>query len=170
MKRLQTLLLAFTLFVGGTSLASAQSKVAHFDSQEILKTFPAYIAAQDAAKKVGQDMAKTADAQYNDMLKTLQNTATKYQNEAGTQTEDENKRRKEELDKMQVSLAEFQQQSQYNIEKAQFEKLQPVQKQVRDAVNKVAKTLGYDYVFDLSALIVANGKDITAEVKKELGY
>ena len=38
MKRMKTLLLALTLFVGGISLASAQSKVAHVDTQELLKT------------------------------------------------------------------------------------------------------------------------------------
>ena len=38
-----------------------------------------------------------------------------------------------------------------------------------DAINKVATTLGYDYVLDVASLVVANGTDITAEVKKELG-
>ena len=170
MRKLKTLLLALTLVVGGISLAGAQSKVAHVDSQELLKTFPEYARAQEAAKKVGEDMAKTAEVQYNDMLKTLQETAAKYQNEANTQTDAVNKSRVEEVEKMRNSLAEFQAQSQFNIEKAQFEKLQPVQKKVMDAVNKVATTLGYDYVLDKASLVVAKGKDITPDVKKQLGY
>ena len=35
MKRLKTLLLAITLFVGGFTIANAQSKVAHVNTQEI---------------------------------------------------------------------------------------------------------------------------------------
>ena len=170
MRKLKTLLLALTLFVGGLSMAGAQSKVAHVNTQELLKTFPEYLNAQASAKKVGESMAKTAETQYNDMLKSLQDTAKKFREEAATQTDAVNKSRQKELADMEKSVVDFQQQSQYNIEKAQFEKLQPVQKKVMDAVNKVAATLGYDYVLDRAGLVVANGKDITAEVKKQLGY
>ena len=167
---MKTLLLALTLFVGGISLSGAQSKVAHVDSQEILKTFPEYLSTAAAAEQLGKDMNKTNGAQYNDMLKTLQDTAKRFQSEASTQTDAENKNRQKQLKEMEDSLIEFQQQSQYNVEKAQFEKLQPVQLKIRTAIDKVATTLGYDYVLDRAGLIVAKGKDITAEVKKELGY
>lgn len=166
---MKTLLLALTL-VGGISLSGAQSKVAHVDTQEILKTFPEYLSTAAAAEQLGKDMNKTNGAQYNDMLKTLQDTAKRFQNEASTQTDAENKNRQKQLKEMEDSLIEFQQQSQYNVEKAQFEKLQPVQLKIRTAIDKVATTLGYDYVLDRAGLIVAKGKDITAEVKKELGY
>ena len=76
----------------------------------------------------------------------------------------------QEVEKMRSSIAEFQQQSQAKIQQAQIEKMQPIQKKVMDAINKVANTLGYQYVFDRASLVVANGIDITAEVKKELGY
>ena len=45
----------------------------------------------------------------------------------------------------------------------------PVRNKMMEAINKVANTLGYDYVLDVASLVVANGPDITAEVKKELG-
>ncbi len=170
MKRMKTLLLALTLFVGGISLASAQSKVAHVDTQELLKTYPEFLSAQASAKTLGDSMKKTDSLQYVDMLKTLQNTAKRFQNEANTQSVAENKNRQKQLKEMEDSLLEFQSRSQYNIEKAQFEKLQPVQLKIRTAIEKVAGTLGYDYVLDRAGLIVAKGKDITSEVKKELGY
>ncbi|SHG67511.1 periplasmic chaperone for outer membrane proteins Skp [Winogradskyella jejuensis] len=170
MRRLKTLLLAITLFVGGISMANAQAKVAHVNTQEILKTFPEYLAAQEQAKKIGESMRATDEKQFNDMVKTLEETAARYQKEAPTQTDQKNDERIKEVEKMRNSIAEFQQTSQYNREKAQFEKMAPSQKKVMEAINKVANTLGYEYVLDRAALVVANGKDITAEVKKELGY
>lgn len=170
MKKLQTLLLAFTLFVGGKSLATAQAKVAHVNTAEILKTYPAYTAAQAQAKTIGENMTKTAETQYNDMIKNFEATAKKYQDESATQTDAVNQSRVKEVEKMRESIAQFQQQTQANIQKAQFEKMKPVEDTVMAAINKVANTLGYQYVIDRQALVVANGTDITAEVKKELGY
>ena len=131
MKRMKTLLLALTLFVGGISLSGAQSKVAHVDTQEILKTFPEYLNIASEAEQLGKDMNKTNGAQYNDMLKTLQDTAKRFQSEAATQTDAENTNRQKQLKEMENSLLEFQQQSQYNVEKAQFEKMKPVQLKIR---------------------------------------
>lgn len=167
---MKTLLLALTLFVGGISMVGAQSKVAHVNTQEILKTFPEYLSTAAQAEALGAKMKKTDSLQYVDMLNTLKNTATRFQNEANTKTEAENKNRQKQLKEMEESLLDFQSRSQYGIEKAQFEKLQPVQLKIRTAIEKVAATLGYDYVLDRAGLIVAKGKDITAEVKKELGY
>ena len=170
MKQFKTLLLALILIVGGTSLATAQAKVAHVNTQEILATFPEYLAGQEQAKKLAESMVKTDEVQFNDMVKALEDTAARYQQEAGTQTKEVNDKRVQEVEKMRSSIAEFQQQSQAKIQQAQIEKMQPIQKKVMDAINKVANTLGYQYVFDRASLVVANGIDITAEVKKELGY
>ncbi|MBT8245013.1 MAG: OmpH family outer membrane protein [Winogradskyella sp.] len=170
MKRLKTLLLAIILFVGGTSLATAQAKVAHVNTQEILGTFSEFLTAQEQAKKLGESMRKTDEVQFNDMVKSLEETAARYQQEAGTQTKEVNDRRVQEVEQMRASIAEFQQQSQTKIQQAQMEKMQPIQKKVMDAINKVATTLGFQYVLDRASLVVANGTDITAEVKKELGY
>lgn len=170
MKRLKTLLLALILFVGGTSLATAQAKVAHVNTQEILATFPEYLAGQEQAKKLAESMVKTDEVQFNDMVKALEDTAARYQKEASTQTKEVNDKRVQEVEQMRTSIAEFQQQSQTKIQQAQLQKMQPIQKKVMDAINKVATTLGYEYVLDRASLIVANGTDITAEVKKQLGY
>ena len=46
-------------------------------------------------------------------------------------------------------------------------------KKAKDAVIKVAKSQGYTYVLDTtpgSGVILADGKDLLIDVKKELGF
>ena len=107
------------------------------------------------------------------MVKLYEETAKKYQNEAGTQTDAINQSRGKELQQMQAAIYEqeqlLQQNIQTSVQKAQYEAMLPVRNKMMEAINKVANTLGYDYVLDVASLVVANGPDITAEVKKELG-
>lgn len=165
MKRLKTLLLAIILFVGGTSLSSAQSKVAHINLGEIITTMPEYKTAQEELKKLGA----TYETQIQDSYKELQNKAKQYEAEGSSQTDEENQKRKVELDGMQQSLAVYQQQAQQEIQKQELDKIKPIREKAQAAVKKVAAALGYDYVLDLTTLVVATGKDITTDVKKELG-
>ena len=170
MKQLQTLLLAVTLLFAGTTVVSAQSKVAHVNTQEILKTYPAYANAQASAKTAGESVAKAAESQYTSMVKEYQDKAKKYNAEANTQTEAVNKARQKEVLQMQEGIATYERQIQQDVQKAQFEKIKPIEEKVMKAIDKVASTLGFQYVLDKQALVVAKGTDITAEVKKELGY
>lgn len=170
MKQLQTLLLAVTLLFAGTSITSAQAKVAHVNTQELLKTYPAYINAQASAKTAGEAVAKAAEKQYTDMVKAYQDKTKQYNAEANTQTDAVNKSRQQEVLQMQEGIATYERQIQQDVQKAQFEKVSPVQEKVMKAIDKVATTLGFKYVLDRASLVVANGTDITAEVKKELGY
>lgn len=177
MKNLKTLLLA-ALFLGGMTMVNAQSKVAHVDTQEIVKTYPEYQKAAAEAEKAGQNAAKTmadnSKGQYEDMVKAFETKAQQYSAEGNTQTPEVNKSRQIELEQMKQAIYEEEQRIQQNIQKsvqdAQMAKISPIQKKIKAAINTVAKTLGYDYILEKGTLIVANGKDITADVKKQLGY
>ena len=52
-----------------------------------------------------------------------------------------------------------------------MEIFEPIGEDYSKAVNAVAERLGFDYVFEnnTQVLLVANGTDISEEVKKELG-
>ena len=52
-----------------------------------------------------------------------------------------------------------------------MELLQPISKELEEAVNAVADRLGIEYVFEfpMQGMVVAKGTDVTEEVKKELG-
>ncbi|WP_299113636.1 OmpH family outer membrane protein [uncultured Winogradskyella sp.] len=165
MKRLKTLLLAIILFVGGTSLSNAQSKIAHINLGEIITSMPEYKAAQGEIEQ----LTKTYETEIQAAFKEIDDKAKQYTAEGPSQTDDENKKRKVELDGMQQSLAVFQQTAQKDIMDKEAAKIKPIREKAQAAVKKVAAALGYDYVLDLSTLVVATGKDITPEVKKELG-
>ena len=51
--------------------------------------------------------------------------------------------------------------------------LKPLIDKAKAAIQKIAKEQGFDYVIDATdggSLILANGKDLMAEVKVELGF
>lgn len=165
MRHLKTLLLATTLFFSAVSLTNAQGKVAHINLQDIIVAMPEYSAAKAEVEKAG----KTYETEIDNSLGELQKKADQYRNESASQTDEENAKRAQELEGMRQSIAQYQQQAQQNIQKQEFDLLKPIREKAQQAVEKVAAAQGYDYVFDLTTLVVAKGKDITADVKKELG-
>jgi outer membrane protein len=59
------------------------------------------------------------------------------------------------------------------LQKKQGELRGPITEKAKVAIEKVAATLGYDYVMDATqggGLIVAKGKDLLSDVKKQLGF
>lgn len=49
----------------------------------------------------------------------------------------------------------------------------PILEKAQNAIQKVAKTQGFQYVLDATpgaGVLVADGKDLLADVKKELGF
>jgi len=164
MKHLKTLLLAI-LCIGATSFASAQSKVAHINLGEVITEMPEY----KTAKAEIEELTKTYEADIQSSIKELESKLKQYDAESATKTQDENAKRVQEVEGMKQSLAQFQQQAQVDIQKKEAEKIKPIREKAQAAVKKVATALGFDYVLDLSALVVAQGKDITGDVKKELG-
>ena len=164
MKQLKTLLLT-ALFIGATSYVSAQSKVAHINLGEVITSMAEY----KTAKGEIEQLTKTYEAQIQDSVKELDTKLKQYDAEAATKTQDENAKRVQEVEGMKQSIAQFQQQAQVDIQKKEAEKLKPIRDKAQAAVKKVAAALGFDYVLDINALVVATGKDITPDVKQELG-
>jgi outer membrane protein len=165
MKHLKSLLLATALFIGATTLSNAQEKVAHISLAEIITAMPEYKAAQAEVEQAG----KTYEAEIQDMVKTLDAKLKQYDAEANGQTADENQKRMQEVEGMKQSISQYQQQAQQGLQKQETDKMKPIREKAQAAVKKVATALGIDYVLDISTLVVSNGKDITPNVKKELG-
>ena len=169
MKGLKTLLFAAVLFMGATSLSNAQSKVAHINTQELIEAMPEMKVAEAEIQKLG----KTYEAQIQDSITELQNKAKQYQAEAESQTDEENAKRAQEIDGMRQSIAQYQQQAAQDIEKQKFERLKPITEKAKAAIQKVARAQGFQYVLDSTVgggVILADGKDLLNDVKKELGF
>ncbi len=168
MKRLKVIAIAVVLFVAGTSLTNAQSKMAHINTQDLVEAMPEMKAAQGQLEK----LKKTYDTQLKDMYKELETLAKKYDSEAGTKTDEENSKRVQEVQGMQGNIQAFNQQAMQDLQKKEVDILQPILDKARLAIQKVAKAQGYQYVLDATpggGILLADGKDLLVDVKKELG-
>ncbi|GGW67411.1 periplasmic chaperone for outer membrane proteins Skp [Winogradskyella epiphytica] len=165
MKHLKTLLFATALFIGATSFTSAQSKIAHINTQELIKSMPEYKAAEAEMEKLG----KTYEAQIKDSYKEFETKTKQYDAEAATKTDEENMKRMQEVEGMKQSIAQYQQQAQKDLQEKEFNLLKPITEKAKAAIEKVAADQGIDYVLEAAGLIVAKGKNLMPDVKKQLG-
>ncbi|OEK09170.1 hypothetical protein A8C32_10590 [Flavivirga aquatica] len=165
MKHLKTLLLATALCIGTVSFTQAQSKVAHINTQELIAAMPEAKAAQTQLETLG----KTYETDIKASITEYQNTAKQYDAEASTKTDEENQKRGLELQEKQQRIQQFRADAQKDLAKKEAELFKPIQEKAMKAINDVAKAQGFQYVLDRATLIVAEGKDILADVKKQLG-
>ena len=168
MKQFKTLLIAVALILGATSFASAQTKVAHIATQELIEQMPTYKAAMNQLEK----LQKTYDTEIKDMVTEAQNTMKRYESEAQTKTDEENQKRATELQQTQRTIGEYRQNAMQELQKKEMELLKPVLEKARATIQKVARAKGYDYVLDSTTgtgVIMADGYDLMPDVKKDLG-
>ncbi len=168
MKQFKTLLIAVALVLGATSFASAQTKVAHIATQELIEQMPSYKTAMNQLDK----LQKTYDTEIKDMVTEAQNTMKRYESEAQTKTDEENAKRAGELQQTQRTIGEYRQNAMQELQKKEMELLKPVLEKARTTIQKVARAKGFDYVLDSTTgtgVIMADGYDLMPDVKKELG-
>jgi outer membrane protein len=169
MKQFKTVVFAALLLMGASSISNAQGKIAHINTQELIEAMPEMKTAEAEIQKLG----KTYENDISASLTELQNKAKQYQAEAEGQTQAENEKRAQEIDGMRQSISQFQQQAQQDIEKKKFDLLKPITERAKAAIQKVARAQGFEYVLDSTVgggVILADGKDLMADVKKELGF
>ncbi len=168
MKQFRTLLIAFALTIGTSSFVNAQSKVAHIASQELVESMPAFKAAKGEIEKLN----KTYDAEIRNMVLELQNTIKKYSQEAETKTDEENLKRQQEIQATEKSINDYRQNALQDLQKKEIELMKPIYEQARTSIQKVARAQGFQYVLDSTTgtgVIMADGKNLMADVKKDLG-
>ena len=169
MKHLKSLLLAATLFVATSFTAQAQTKVAHINTQELVEAMP----EMQSAKSELEKLAKTYETDIQAMATELQNKIKQYDGESATKTDEENGKRLQEVQGMEQSIRQYQAQAQQDLQKKEFDLLKPITEKAKNAILKVGKAKGFDYVLDASqgqGIIYAGGTDLLVDVKTELGF
>ena len=149
--------------------ASAQSNVAHINVQQLISEMPEVIAAQNELAKLEKDYT----TQIDNAFKEFQTKAQSYSADAANQTDVTNQARQKELESMQTNLQEFRDSAAQELQKKQMDLMTPLLEKARDAITKVGKEQGFNYVIDSSpngGSILADGKDLLADVKRELGF
>ena len=147
----------------------AQSNVAHINVQQLISEMPEVISAQNELAKLEKDYT----TQIDNAFKEFQTKAQSYSSDAANQTDVTNQARQKELESMQTNLQEFRDSAAQELQKKQMDLMTPLLEKARDAITKVGQDQGFNYVIDSSpngGIILADGKDLLDDVKKELGF
>ena len=166
MKQIKTLLIAAILFLVASQTINAQAKTAHVDVSEIMAKMPAMIDAQKQLEK----LSGTYDANYKKMVEEYQTKLKKYDSESATVTEAVNGERSKEVQDMQKRIVDFRDNAQKELQQKESDIVKPLMDKVRTSIQKVGKAKGFQYVLDGSTLLLADGPNLTADVKKDLGF
>ena len=156
--------LFIAFFIVGTTSVSAQSKVAHLNSQEVMAATPSYNIAVAKLKKFENDAYAELQAMAND----FQAAIDIYKGKANELSPILRKSEEEKLGKKEQAYTQRQQSIQEDIETYSRELNLPIIAIVEKAVKIVSDRDKYDYVFDVSVLMIHNGTDITQAVIKEV--
>ena len=166
MKQIKTLLIAALFVLGANQTINAQAKTAHVDVSEIMGKMPAMLDAQKQLEK----LSGTYDADYKKMVEEYQTKLKKYEGESATVTEAVNTERSKEVQDMQKRIVDFRDNAQKELQQKESDIVKPLMEKVRASIQKVGKAKGFQYVLDGSSLLLADGPNITADVKKDLGF
>jgi outer membrane protein len=166
MKQIKTLLIAALLMVGTNQAITAQAKTAHVEVSEIMTKMPAVVEAQKQLEK----LSGTYDADYKKMVDEYQAKLKKYEGESTTVTEAVNAERSTEVQDMVKRIQDFRDNAQKELQQKESDIMKPLYEKVRASIQKVGKAKGFQYVIDGSSLLLADGPNLTADVKKDLGF
>ena len=166
MKRLKSLLLATVLCLGTSYTINAQAKTAHVDVNELISKMPAMIDAQKQLEK----LSGTYDAEYKTMAEEYQNKIKKYDQESSTVTEAVNATRQTEVQDLVKRIQDYRDNAQKELQKKEADMVKPLMDKIKASIAKVGKAKGYQYVLNVADLLLADGPDLTADVKKDLGF
>ena len=165
-KQIKTLLIAALIFVGANQVANAQAKTAHVDVADIMAKMPAMIAAQKQLEK----LSATYDTEYKGMVDEYQGKLKKYEADASTVTEAVNDTRSKEVQDMQKRIVDYRDNAQKELQAKEADIVKPIMDKVKLSIQKVGKAKGYQYVLNSEGLLLADGPNLTADVKKDLGF
>ena len=163
MKKLSVLFAAMMMLMT-VGVAKAQ-KVASMDYEAVLAAMP-------ETKKMTTDLdtfSKTKGDELNKQAEAFQKEVQAYQAEGAKMTEAQRTAKESELQKKQQNLQQLQQTAQQDLASRRDAAVKPIIEKLNNAVNKVAKANGFDFIIDATALIYKGGPDATPLVKKELG-
>jgi outer membrane protein len=169
MKRLKSLLIATVLFLGTSQMINAQAKTAHVDVNEIISKMPAMLDAQKQLEK----LSATYDAEYKTMAQEYQAKIEKYDREAKEVGDAVNATRQTEVQDLVKRITEYRDNAQKELQKKESDLVKPLMDKIKASITKVGKAKGFQYVLnsaDTSLILLADGPDLTADVKKDLGF
>ena len=158
---------AVALLVAVCTLAPAQSKIGHINSEAIMQTLPEAI---DAQKSLDAQVAKW-EAELQKMQGDWKKKFDEYDKRKLILTEQARADQERELRELDQSISDYRNKKfgqNGELFQKQNEVMKPIQNKMFQILEDIAKEDGYDYIFDKSGeilLLYANDKrDLTQKV------
>ncbi len=167
------MLMVFVTILTVESRAQLQNqKFAYVDTEYILKNIPEYNDAQEELNALSQKWEKEVKAVYD----KVEEMYKAYQAEAVLLPQDLKKKREDEILKKEKEAKDLQIKyfgSEGELFKKRNELVQPIQEKIYNAMQEIAETKNYAFIFDKAAgatMLYANPRlDISDEVLDEVG-
>ncbi|MDO5655140.1 MAG: OmpH family outer membrane protein [Flavobacteriaceae bacterium] len=180
MKQL-TLIAFFSLFLLGIGNMHGQS-VAHVNSNAILEAMPEYKTAQTRLETEANRHKTEVERRQAEMQNIL-NDAQKQMEAVQNKSEAEQRALmqklqpvQEDLQKKQEELMQYQQTAATELNKLESDLVKPIYSRVETAIQAVGDAQKVGYIMDTAVMVSSGavlyfkgGKDLTEEVKKQLG-
>ena len=164
---LKRIVLFALLFVSMGAMAQDVSKIAYFNSGEIITIMPEYLQMQDSLRKeqtAVEDEMKIFEEEYNKKYAA-------FMAEGETLNENIKVRRLQDIRDIEEKAGIFNQESQQRLQQLQQNLFIPIQQKVRTALEEVGTENGFAYILDAASLLFVNpsSTDATPLVKAKLG-
>ncbi|MDR2126002.1 MAG: OmpH family outer membrane protein [Prevotellaceae bacterium] len=157
--------IAFAMLASNTF---AQQKFAHINRTELIQSMPDFKTTQEKLEAYKNELVATIEeiqVEYNKKLE-------EFQKDSETWSAEKKEVKSQDIVNIQRRLQEQQASAEELFSRKQEELITPVLKKANDAISKVAKTGGYIYVFESTAVHYVDetqSTNILPAVKKELG-
>jgi outer membrane protein len=169
MKR--TIAIVFTACLAFLGTASAQQKIGHINSMEILQGMAEFKTMNADLEKQKASFQKALEGMYADYDKKQKDLQALSNDKSTPDPIIESKI--QELQDLQKRIQDFEGKVNDDLQKLQQEKLKPINDKYLKAVKEVAVAQGYAYVLDVVSGAVAyfpeGTDDVTDAVMKKLG-
>ncbi len=166
-----SLLVVAFLFASSFVIGQSQ-KYAYVDTQYILDNIPEFQDAQDELDDISAKWQKEIETSYAEVSEMYQ----KYQAESVLLPDDIKHKREEEIVKKEKEVKDLQRKyfgQEGELYKKRQELVKPIQEKVYNAIESIAATSNYSFVFDKAGgmtLLYSNPKyDISDDVLDEVG-
>lgn len=152
--------------------AAAQQDIAYIDSDEVLEQMPEYASVQEELDQLEQEWRSEIEAQEEEVDALVE----EFQARELLYTPDEQERQQERIREARREVERLRDEyfgPEGQLFQRQQELMRPLQERVLEAVEDIAESAGYDYVFDTAGeylfMYAAPQHDLTEDVILELG-
>lgn len=162
-------LVAVAAFMLAAMSVSAQVKLGHINTQELIQAMP----ETAEARKTLETKQTEIENELTNMQESFRTKLEEYSKSAETMSDVIRASKEQELQELQQRIQNFQQLAVDNLRSTEQELFQPIMDKALNAIKEVGKENGFTYVFDLSVggilYFADNTEDILPLVKKKLG-